>query len=181
MLFLQQIMGIISKIANRILISKLSSVIREKKIFNLDSAKTAGVLWEIDQRESFDQMENELSNAGIKTFGLCYFQSKKAVIPQEINGFSRKQTRCWTEIPKAQRAKDFIHQKFDILIDLTGQKYFPMVYLIALSEASFKIGFAGIQANYFDLNIEYGEQPETNKLADQILYYLKRINITTIE
>jgi len=174
-------MGIISKIANRILSSKLSSVVREKKVFNLDLAKTAGVLWVIDQKESFDRIENELRNAGIKTSGLCYFPSRKAVIPEEISGFSRKQTRCWTEIPKAKLAEDFIHQKFDILIDLTGQKYFPMVYLTALSEAAFKIGYAGNQVNYFDLNIEFGEQPETSQLAEQILYYLKRINKTTLE
>lgn len=174
-------MGIISKIANRILNAKLSSVVREKKVFNLDSAKTAGVLWVIDQKESFDRMENELRNAGIKTSGLCYFQSRKAVIPEEINGFSRKQTRCFTEIPKTQVVEDFIHQKFDILIDLTGQKFFPMVYLTALSEATFKIGYAGNRINYFDWNIEFGEQPETNQLAEQILYYLKRINKTILE
>jgi hypothetical protein len=66
-------------------------------------------------------------------------------------------------------------------MDLTGQKYFPLVYVTALSEATFKIGYAGNSVNYFDLNIEFSEQPETNQLADQILYYLKRINKTTIE
>ena len=174
-------MGIITKIANRILNSRLSSVVREKKVFNLDLAKTAGVLWDIDQKESFERVENELRNAGIKSSGLCYFPTKKAVVPEDITGFTRKQTRCWTEIPKTQLAEDFIHQKFDILIDLTGQKYFPAVYLTALSESAFKIGYSGYPVNYFDLNIEFGEQPETSQLADQILYYLKRINKTIIE
>ncbi|MDP2336591.1 MAG: hypothetical protein Q8N05_09100 [Bacteroidota bacterium] len=174
-------MGLKSKIANRILNFRLSSVVREKKIFNLDSAQTAGILWTIDQKESFDRMETELQKVGIKPVGLCYFQLRKAVIPAEINGFSRKQTRCWTEVPKAELAEDFIHQKFDILIDLTGQKIFPMVYVTALSEAAFKIGYAGNTVNYYDWNIEFGEQPETSQLAEQILYYLKRINKTTIE
>lgn len=174
-------MGLKSKIANRILNSKLSSVVRGKKIFNLDSAQTAGILWTIDQKESFDWMETELKKVGIKPVGLCYFQLRKAVIPAEINGFSRKQTRCWTEVPKAELVEDFIHQKFDILIDLTGQKIFPMVYVTALSEAAFKIGYAGNTVNYYDWNIEFGEQPETSQLAEQILYYLKRINKTTIE
>jgi hypothetical protein len=174
-------MGLISRIANRILDSRLSSVSREKKVFNLDTAASAGVLWEIDQKESFDRMENELRNVGIKTTGLCYFPLRKAVIPAEINGFSRKQTRCWTEIPKTALAEDFIHQKFDLMIDLTGQKYFPIVFVTALSEATFKVGHSGSSQNYFDLNIEFGEQPETSKLAEQILYYLKRINKSTIE
>jgi hypothetical protein len=174
-------MGLKSKIANRILNSKLSSSNREKKVFNLDSAQSVGILWENDQREAFVKVENELYLAGIKTSGLCYFPQRKAVIPEEINGFSKKQTSWCFEIPKTKLAEDFIHQKFDILIDLTGQKSFPMVYITALSEAAFKIGYSSNSVNYFDLNIEFQVQPDADQLATQILYYLKRINKTTIE
>jgi len=174
-------MSLKSKITSRYLNSKLNSVVREKKVFNLDSAHSAGILWTIDQKESFDRMETELKKAGIKSVGLCYFPLRKAVIPAEINGFTRKQTRCWTEIPKSELAEDFIHQKFDLLIDLTVPKIFPMIYVTALSEAAFRIGYAGNSVNYYDWNIEFAEQPETSQLAEQILYYLKRINKTTIE
>lgn len=181
MLFLHKIMGIKSKFANRILNSKLNLVVREKKVVNLDSAQSVGILWEIDQQEAFIKVKNELYLAGIKAEGLCYFSLKKAVIPEEINGFSRKQTSWWLEIPKTQLVEDFIRQKFDILIDITGQKSFPMVYATALSEATFKVGYAGGSTNYFDLNIEFPDRPEASQLAEQILYYLKRINKTTIE
>jgi len=174
-------MGLKSKIANRILNSKLDSVVREKKVFNLDSAHSAGILWTFDQKESYDWLETELRKAGIKPTGMCYFQMKKALIPQDVNGFSRKQTSCWIGIPRTELAKNFIHQKFDILIDLTGQKIFPLLYVSALSEAAFKIGYSGNSDNYYDWNIEFGEQPETSQLTEQILYYLKRINKTTIE
>ena len=173
-------MGLKLKIANKLLSSKLASISREKKVFNLDTATSAGILWEIDQQESFDRIESELKNAGIKTVGLCYFPLKKAVIPAGINGFTRKQT-TWSEIPKTELAEDFIDQKFDILIDLTGQRHIPIIYLTALSVAAFKIGYAGSSQNNFDLNIEFREQPETSQLAEQILYYLKRINKSTIE
>ena len=174
-------MGLKSKIANRILNSKLDSVVREKKVFNLDSAHSAGILWTFDQKESYDWLETELRKAGIKPTGMCYFQMKKALIPQDVNGFSRKQTSCWIGIPRTELAKNFIHQKFDILIDLTGQKIFSLVYISALSEAAFKIGYSGNSDNYYDWNIEFREQPETSQLTEQILYYLKRINKTTIE
>ena len=174
-------MGLKSKIAKRILNSQLNAVSREKKVFNLDSAASAGILWEIDQKESFDRMTQELVKAGIKPTGLCYFPFGKTVIPEDIIGFSKKQTNYWTEIPSVALVEDFIHQKFDLLIDLTGQKYFPILYITALSEATFKIGYAGGSQNYFDLNIDFPEKPETSQLADQILYYLKRINKTTIE
>lgn len=170
-----------SKLANRILNSKLKALSRNKKVFNLDSAQTAGILWESDQEASFRKLESELRNSGVKTSGLCYFPTKKAVIPQGINGFTRKQASWWLEIPKARVAEDFIQQKFDVLIDLSRQQSFPIVYLTALSNAAFKIGYSGNAANYFDWNIEFAEQPEASQLAEQILYYLKRINKTTLE
>jgi hypothetical protein len=173
-------MGLKSKIANRALNSRLGSVVREKRVFNLDSAKSAGVLWEIDQRESFERLETQLRLAGLTVDSICYVSSKKGILPEEIKGFTRKQT-SWSEIPESVLADDFIRNKFDILIDLTGQQYFPVVYLTALSEAAFKIGYAGSSVNYFDLNIEFSEHPGADQLADQILYYLKRINKTTIE
>ena len=174
-------MGLKSKIANRILNSKLESVVREKKVFNLDSAQSAGILWTFDQKKSFDLLETELRKAGIKPTGMCYFQMKKTLIPLDVNGFSRRQTSCWIGIPRAELAKDFIHQKFDILIDLTGQKIFSLVYISALSEAAFKIGYSENSINYNDWNIEFGEHPDTSQMTEQILYYLKRINKTTIE
>lgn len=173
-------MGLKSKIANRLLNSKLNSLAREKKVFNLDSARTAGILWEIEEQEAFEIVQNELKKAGIETVGLCYSHSKKVVLPQEIKGFTRKHSN-WSEIPKTELVEDFIQEKFDLLIDLTGQKYFQLQYVNALSVASFKIGYSGKAINYFDLNIEFQEEPEPKKLAEQILYYLKRINKTTIE
>jgi len=82
-------MGIKIKIANWLLNSKLGSVTRKKKVFNIDSAKTVGILWEYDQKESFDRIEKELKSKGIKTLGLCYFESRKAIIPENVNGFSQ--------------------------------------------------------------------------------------------
>ncbi len=180
MLFLHKIMGLKLKVAIKLLSSQLASISREKKVFNLDTATTAGILWEIDQKESFDLIDKELKTAGIKTVSLCYFYRKNAVVPDGINGFTRKQT-TWSEIPKTSLAQDFIDQKFDILIDLTGQRHLPILYLTALSVAAFKIGYAGNSQNNFDLNIEFQAKPEDSQLAEQILYYLKRINKSTIE
>jgi hypothetical protein len=151
------------------------------KISNLDEAQTVGILWDIDQKESYDHCVKELNASGIVATGLCYFPTRKAQIPVGINGFTRKQTWFWLEIPKAETVNSFMRQKFDILIDLTAQSKFPLVYVTALSEASFKIGTVRSTNNYFDWNIEFGEEVETGKLAEQILYYLKRINKTTIE
>ncbi|MGE5395073.1 MAG: DUF6913 domain-containing protein [Candidatus Saccharibacteria bacterium] len=170
-----------SRIAKRILNSRLNSVTREKQVHNLDTAKTAGVLWMTDQKESFGKIQDRLSKAGIKTTGICYFPVRKAIIPEGINGFTRKQTNFWTEIPSAQMIESFIQQKFDLLIDLTVNKYFPLVYIAALSQAKFKVGYSGNAQNYFDLNIDFPTQPNAEQLADQILYYLTRINKTTIE
>lgn len=173
-------MGLKSKLAKRALKSRLETLSREKKVINLDSAKTAGILWEFSQKEAYEVLEKELLAHQIKPVGLCYFKSKKAEIPEGINGFTSKQI-SWKEVPGNELTEDFIHQKFDILIDLTRQNHFPLVYITALSEAAFKIGSSGFAPNYFDLNIEFATEPEPVQMAEQILYYLKRINKTTLE
>jgi hypothetical protein len=174
-------MSLKSKLANRILNSKLKALSRNKKVFNLDSAQTAGILWETDQEAAFRHLEKELQNSGIKVTGLCYQPIRKMAIPDGINGFTRKQASWWLEIPKTKVAEDFIQQRLDVLIDLTGQKSFPIAFTTALSNAAFKIGSSGNSTNYFDWNIEFSEQPDTGQLTQQILYYLKRINKTTLE
>lgn len=147
---------------------------------NLDSARTAGILWEFSQKDAFDLLEKELLAHQIKPVGLCFFKSKKAVIPEGINGFSRRQV-SWKNVPELPIAHNFIQEKFDLLIDLTRQNDYPLVYITALSKARFKIGSSGFAPNYFDLNIAFATEPEPVQLAQQILYYLKRINKTTIE
>lgn len=173
-------MNLKSIIANRELKAKLESVNRKKRVFNLDSASSIGILWEYDQRETFLSLEKELRNMGIETSNLCYFPAKNAVIPRGIIGFTRKQL-SWTEIPKSEDANNFLLKKFDILIDLTGQKSFPIVYLTALSSAAFKIGHSSEPVNYLDINIEFEKHPEPKHLAEEVLYFLKRINKTAIE
>lgn len=173
-------MGLKLTLAKKKLTTKLEAVSRERKVVNLDSARTAGILWESGQKEAYDLLEKELLAHNIKPVGLCYFKMKKAAIPDGISGFTRKQV-SWNEVPDLQVTENFIHQKFDLLIDLTRQNYFPLVYVTALSEAAFKIGSSGFGPNYFDLNIEFSTEPEAVQLAEQILYYLKRINKTTQE
>jgi hypothetical protein len=169
------------KLANRILNSKIKLVSREKKIFNLDEAQTAGILWETNQDEAFHFIETKLQSSGITTTGLCYSPKRKTVIPVDVQYFTKQQTHLLFEIPKTKVVDDFICQKFDILIDLTRQDSFPVVYTTALSQASFKVGYSGKAVNYFDLNIDFSETPDAGKLAKQILYYLERINKEAIE
>ena len=80
----------------------------------MDSAKTAGVIWEDSQRESFIRIENELYLTGVKVADICYYPSKKAIVPEGINGFTRKETHWWSEVPNSSLVDSFIHQKFDI-------------------------------------------------------------------
>jgi hypothetical protein len=168
-------------IANRKLNAALSLVLRDKRFVKLDAATTAGIIWNSDQKDFFDLILTEFEKAGIVTKGLCYEPTRKGRLTDEIIGFTKKQTSIWTEIPKSVFALDFMKEKFDILVDLTIEKYFPLIYVTALSEASFKIGYAGTSTNYFDLNIEFASPPESQQLAEQIIYYLKRINKTTLE
>lgn len=107
--FCKDIMNLKSIIANRELKAKLESVNRKKRVFNLDSASSIGILWEYDQRETFMSLEKELRNMGIET-STCVTFLANAVIPRGIIGFTRKQL-SWTEIPKSEDANQLSSQK----------------------------------------------------------------------
>ena len=57
--------------------------------------------------------------------------------------------------PKTEITGDFIKTRFDILIDLGSKEYYPMDYVLRMSDASFKIGKFGENTPFdFMLNID---------------------------
>jgi hypothetical protein len=70
----------------------------------------------------------------------------------------------------------FIQEPFDILIDLTIFKTIALQYILVHSFSAFKVGWQGIETNYYDLNIDVSEKPQCQYLLEQIIYYLENIN-----
>ena len=78
--------------------------------------------------------------------------------------------------PKSNAILQFTQEQFDILIDLSISKTNALQYILVHSSAQFKVGWQGAEVNYYDLNIDVSERPQSHYLLEQIIYYLENIN-----
>jgi len=170
------------KIAQWLLKRKQRKVQREKTVHNFDTASRIGVIFSLEEEESFDrtnQFLNYLTSQNIKVNALGYIPTKE--IPprlapnSKINLFTRKDLN-WYYMPVHSLVQQFINQEFDILIDLSEQRLLPLKFVNNLSRSKFKVGRESNNGRDYDLMIRIGQGQSLQYLIDQIKYYLSRIN-----
>ena len=170
------------KIALWLLKRKQRNVQRDKTVHNFDTASRVGVIFSLEEEESFDrtnQFLNYLAGQKIKVYALGYIPTRD--IPpnlapnSKINLFTRKDLN-WYYLPTHNLVQQFIEQDFDILIDLSAQKWLPLKFVNNLSRAKFKVGKESNNGRDYDLMIRLTEEQSLQYLIDQIKYYLSRIN-----
>ncbi len=152
------------------------------RVHNFNTAQTIGILFNSLDEESFKKVKEFLSflaDNNLKVIGLGYVPANK--IPENllmrkgINFFCKKNLN-WFYKPKDEIVHQFIHQDFDILIDLSLNEYFPLYYIGSLSNSSFKIGRQSEKYQYQDLMIDIGKNNTIDYLIEQIKHYLTIIN-----
>lgn len=169
-------------IGNRILKKKLRHFSRVREGHNLETAKTAGIIFTPTDQISFEQIKHFLSYLSgykLQIYVLGYVDAK--VIPESflfwkgINLFSRKEL-SWVRIPQTPLITDFIEKPFDILLDLSLEDYFPVEYISRLSKAKFKVGRFTSVHNSFDLMFDIENNKSLEVYLEQIKNYLNLIN-----
>jgi hypothetical protein len=83
----------------------------------------------------------------------------------------------WYYKPKSKEIQQFIETPFDILIDFTRHKLFPIHYLMSLSQASMKVGRNNYADNPYDLVIAISEDKEDTFYFEQLKHYTDHIGI----
>ena len=94
--------------------------------------------------------------------------------------FGRKQTN-WLGFPQSTQIAGFENTPFDLLIDLTIRKRFPLQVVLGLSQAKFKAGYCTGMHNFYDLSIDIHQNPDPLFLVEQLKKYLNQINKTEEE
>ena len=170
------------KLANWLLKRRRKSFKRRKAVFNFDTAQTVGVLFSLDQSQSYQHIKeflDFLAQKKLQTFTLAYCPEK--TIPDNFIGVSRiniftSSDLNWLYIPKDPMIEKFIAKNFDILFDLTTQDQFPSKYVNNLSKARFKIGRESKSGKEHDMMFRIDDKQDIKYLIDQIKYYISRIN-----
>ena len=172
---------IIKKIGQFNLKRRLKNQNRQVQTHNFKTAKTAGILFNSPNEESFTAIKDFLSFLSqneLKVIALGYIPSKK--VPENYlmrKGFNFycKSDLNWYYKPRNEIIDQFIEQKFDILFDLSIKNYFTINYVGSLSNASFKIGKQSEHA-YQDFLIDISKNDTVEYLIEQIKHYLNILN-----
>ncbi len=141
---------------------------------DLDSAKLIGVIWHPTQREAFHYLKNYFNKEQVIFRGFCVFE--EGVNPQANSNTLTSADVTWLGFPKPDKIIDFTSVNFDVLINITLSQNLVLDTITLLSKAKFKVGSSADESNYFDLNINIGENDDSMYLAEQQIFYLAQLN-----
>ena len=173
---------IIKYYADKRLLTFFHNQKRVSRIHTLKNSKSVGILWNpADERsvEAYESLRKTLSSKGIKAKGLAHVHSSRELEMLTTitnSGFLHKRNVRWFGRPTSNSITQFVLEPFDILIDLSIAKTIALQYILVHSHATFKVGWQGIEQNYYDLNIDVSDKPLCLYLLEQIIYYLENIN-----
>jgi hypothetical protein len=159
---------------------------RNKRIINIAEAKNIGILYELSNEENYVIISNFVK----------YLQDKQKIVkalgyvplkivphycfPKLSFDFFTQKDLNWYYKPVNQRVNDFINCEFDILIDLSTEKKFPLEYVATLSSAKFKAGrkdhTKADDEQLYDLMIDIEQHKTMLTFIKHINHYLSIIN-----
>ena len=157
---------------------------RKVKVFNLNTAKTALVLYNFKSEAREKEIKDFcrfLKEEGIKASSLAYIPKKikegEYAPLEELNYFYFDNAELnWMKIPTSQRIKEVIEKDYHLLIDFNLEESFPIQWVSQLSRASFKVGSSrGYKSESCDLLMELKEESIAS-LQSQCRVYLRMIN-----
>ena len=164
-------MGIKDQLVNWQVNRRIKSLKRTKKFFNLESAKTAGIIFNCEDRAAVERLKRTLSQKQIRCTDLCFIAGSADNL---ANCISEHDFSFWG-MPKSDKLIGFLNSPFDLLIDISMSSRREAQVIRALSMASFKTGWSDAKPDFFDLSIDVSKRRESGFLVDQITHYLTEI------
>lgn len=155
---------------------------RKKKLHNLKTAQTAGILYDAtDERnhQVVKELINELKKENITSEALGFINKKKRddnYIGDKTYSFACRKDFGFFYSIKKDTVQTFINKPYHLLIVLVNEQPFAIDYIGQLSKAEFKVGKAGLDNDLYDLMIELNSSAGIPELKKQITHYLNLLN-----
>ncbi len=167
-------MGLKQKIALKRLQKTEGAIKRTPEIPDLNSVKKVGVIWQPEQKEAFLFLQDYFSKKQVVFRNLCVYTENvelaaesNSVVPKDLD---------WLGFPKPCKIDGFTEIQFDILLNIVPTQNITLDYISLVTPARFKIGGTMSEKNYFDLNINIGQNQDALYLAEQQIFYLGQLN-----
>lgn len=155
---------------------------RHKKVFNLKTARSIGILFDatnINHFEAVYELYKDLLKDHEEIFVLGFVNANdipdQYLFKKNFSFFTKKEVN-WYFKPKNQDALRFTDKRYDILINLNLTYNLLFDFIIALSLARFKVGRYCREENYYDFMISIEKEPTFEYFIQQVKHYLEMIN-----
>lgn len=179
-------MKILNNIKKTIAIRKLRKLISESNhkpiVCNITHAKSIGIIYEATDEREFKIVRDfvsKLKETTPEVASIGYVDKKDLdgfhIQPIEFGFFCKKDLN-WYGKPKHYAVSDFTDKKFDILIDLQLAEIIPLRFILAQSNAKFKVGRKPVRLEeFYDLMLEVKPYVALKYFIEQTVHYLKII------
>ena len=172
--------------AGRMMLRKrLSSVRRLQHGFDFEKVKKIGILWDASFETDFQHLAalNRQLNEMDKSVEVLTWVPGKSV-PDRLTGLSymkflKKGDLNWAFIPVSVDARDFMNEKFDLLIDINPSSLFQFTYITAVSTAPMKVGpdiTGEPEKTPYDLMLKTPKPFSISLFLEQTMHYLSMIS-----
>jgi len=169
-------------IGKQFLKRKKRGVSREICVHNFTTAKSAVILFDTGNSESFKVIKEfqkflEGKNIKVSTFGIVHQKE----VPQELlflknYAFITRKDLNWYMKPSGESTAAFYAADPDMLIDFTPDVSLESQFLVELSTARFKAGCFTEEQNDYDLMISLDDNTKIEFLAEQYKRYIAMLN-----
>jgi hypothetical protein len=156
---------------------------RKPEVVSFDKAESIGLLY-----DATDERNSETIKQYVKSIRANYkkdilamgFVDKKSLHNSQyaqfgLDFFTRKDLN-FSFIPVDPIVKNFINEKFDILINLNVERCFPLQYISAMSKAKFKVGcYSQNNRVDFDMMVKLKSDSPLKTVIEEIEHFLRII------
>jgi hypothetical protein len=161
---------------------ELKKVSRKKKVVGFDATRKIGILYDCSQEKHYREvvrLVKDLEQQGKTVHALGFVRENKMpeyTMAQLNLSFCHSSDFSWRLKLKSPQLQNFIHSKFDLLIDLSPEDLFLMKFIMGLSDATYKAGpYHEEYLEVYDLMISEKPLASIKELIEHMLHYLKII------
>ncbi|TAH41527.1 MAG: hypothetical protein EYC69_07780 [Bacteroidetes bacterium] len=153
------------------------------EVIGFDTASSIGILYDATNERDYEAVK-----AYVKTVRGQYkkdilamgFVDKKKLPPAQFAqyglDFFTRSDLDFRLIPNNPIVKNFIEQKFDILINLNNGSCFPLRYIAALSKSRFRVGrYDSKSTSCYDMMLNLKGEPAIKEVIEETEHFLRKI------
>jgi hypothetical protein len=156
------------------------NVIRNKRLVNLDEAKTICIVYKVNTQNDFNLIKDltRVLTSGKKNVLALGFVNRDDIpnycIAANAGYYFTRKDLNWYGAPRTDYLKGLMKKEFDILIDFSLDDTFINRYISSLSVSCFKVGLhTDYNQAHLDMMIKMEETAELDEFILQTLNYLR--------